>query len=162
MTDSTQLIKTEVEKFIQTTQRVLPEVKKIAIDEAWKLLQVATAAIIQIIEGIGKDLSGPEKKALALSLLNNFYDSVFQIIDIPYLSSSLERYLHKYVKSFLMLLLASTIDSMVTIFRNTGVFLRKETQEPITGPTPVNPPEPSPVLVRPTEQEVNNELHTEL
>jgi len=161
MINSTELIKAEVEKFIQTTKRVFPKVKKIAIDEAWKLLQVATAAIIQIIEGIGNDLSGPEKKALALSLLDDFYENVFEVIDIPYLSSSFEKYLHKYVKSFLMLLLGSTIDSMVTIFRNTGVFLRKEAQL-IVGPEPSDPPKPATVLTRPTEQEVSNELHTEL
>ena len=98
------------------------------MDEAWKLLQLITATIIQIIESIGKDLSGPEKKKMALDLISRFYDSTFIIVDVPYLPNILESYLHKYVKQFLMMLVGSTIDSMVTIFRNTGVFLKKSTE----------------------------------
>lgn len=122
-----QLITSEVEKLTNTMQSLVPSVKKIAIDEAWKLLQIAIAAIIQIIEGISNDLSGPEKKALAMSLINNLYDKVFVVVSIPYFPSVLQNYLHKYVKQFLMVLVGSTIDSMVTIFRNTGVFLQKQT-----------------------------------
>lgn len=126
--NSTELIVEEVDKLTVNTSKLFPGVKKIAVDEAWKLLQLITATIIQIIESIGKDLSGPEKKTLALDLIDKFYDKTFVIIDIPYLPNILESYLHKYVKQFLMMLIGSTIDSMVTIFRNTGVFLRKATE----------------------------------
>jgi hypothetical protein len=128
MKDSEKLIVQEVEKLTVNTKKLLPEVQKIAVDEAWKLLQLITATIIQIIESIGKDLSGPEKKKMALDLINKFYDSTFIIVDIPYVPNILESYLHKYVKQFLMMLVGSTIDSMVTIFRNTGVFLKKSTE----------------------------------
>ena len=128
MKDSEKLIVQEVEKLTVNTKKLLPEVQKIAVDEAWKLLQLITATIIQIIESIGKDLSGPEKKKMALDLISRFYDSTFIIVDVPYLTNILESYLHKYVKQFLMMLVGSTIDSMVTIFRNTGVFLKKSTE----------------------------------
>lgn len=126
MTTSEKLITEEVEKLILNTQKSLSHVKNIAIEEAWKLLQIATATIIQIIESIGQDLSGSDKKALAMNLISNFYDKVFIVIDIPYLPNVLESYIHKYIKQFLMILVGSTIDSMVTIFRNTGVFLKKQ------------------------------------
>lgn len=128
MKDSEKLIVQEVEKLTVNTRKLLPEVQQIAVDEAWKLLQLITATIIQIIESIGKDLSGPEKKKMALDLISRFYDSTFIIVDIPYVPNILESYLHKYVKQFLMMLVGSTIDSMVTIFRNTGVFLKKSTE----------------------------------
>ena len=126
--DSKELITEEVEKLTISTTKLLPEVKRIAIDEAWKLLQLITATIIQIIESIGNDLEGPEKKKLAMNLISNFYDKAFLIVDIPYVPNIIESYLHKYVKQFLMVLVSSTIDSMVTIFRNTGVFLKKSTE----------------------------------
>lgn len=122
---SKDLIKTEVEKLIATTKLKVQEVKRIAVDEAWKILQLATAAIIQIIEAIGNDLAGPDKKALAMELLNKFYDSVFTVVDIPVVPNFLEPMIHKYVKAFLMVLLSATIDALVTTFRNAGVFIKK-------------------------------------
>lgn len=124
-----QLITSEVQKFVTTVESSTASVKKIAIDEVWKLLQISIAAIIQIIEGIGNDLSGPEKKQLAMTLIDGLYDRVFIVIDIPYVPNALESYLHKYLKQFLMILVGSSIDSMVTIFRNTGVFLKKQSTE---------------------------------
>lgn len=122
---STELITTEVQKLIQTVRVSLQDVKKIAVGEAWKVLQVAVATVVQIIEAIGKDLSSPEKKALALSLMSEFYDKVFPIIMLPVVPVILQPTIKKYVKAFLMLLIGSTIDSMVTVFRNTGVFTFK-------------------------------------
>lgn len=125
---STELIKSEVEKLTLTTKERLQEVKRIAVDEAWKILQLATATIVQIIEAIGNDLAGPEKKALAMELLNKFYDSVFIVIDVPMVPPLLESFIHKYVKAFLMILLSASIDALVTTFRNTGVFLKKKVE----------------------------------
>jgi hypothetical protein len=122
---SKELIKTEVEKLIATTKVKVQEVKRIAVDEAWKILQLATATIIQIIESIGNDLAGPDKKALAMELLNKFYDSVFTVVDVPVVPNFLEPMIHKYVKAFLMVLLSATIDALVTTFRNAGVFIKK-------------------------------------
>ena len=68
MITSKDLIKEEVEKLIANTKASLSDVKRIAINEAWKLLQLVIASVIQIIEAIGEDLSSPDKKQLAMSL----------------------------------------------------------------------------------------------
>jgi hypothetical protein len=121
-----ELIKLEVEKLILSTKEKVNEVKRFALGEAWKLLQLATATVVQIIEAIGNDLSGPDKKAIAMELLNSFYDKVFIVIDIPFVPSIVEPIIHKYIKSILMIMVSATIDATVTVFRNTGVFLKKE------------------------------------
>lgn len=122
---SRDLIKAETEKLILKTKESLEEVQRIALAEAWKVLQLAAASIIQVIESIGNDLTSPEKKALAMSLLGDFYDKVFLVIDIPVVPNLIEPVLHKYIKAFLMILLSSTIDALVTTFRQTGVFISK-------------------------------------
>ncbi len=119
------------QKLILSSKNSLSSVKAIAVAEAWKVLQLATASVIQIIEAIGNDLSGPDKKALAMDLLNKFYDSVFVVVDIPVVPNVLEPALHKYIKAFLMILVGASIDALVTTFRNTGVFLKKS-QQPST------------------------------
>jgi len=124
-TTSQELILNEVEKLINRTKESFKDVKTFAIDQAWKLLQLAVASIIQIIEIIGNDLSSPDKKALAINMISKFYDSIFLVIDIPFVPSIIESYIHVYVKQFLMILVSSTIDSMVKIFRETGVFKPK-------------------------------------
>lgn len=123
---SRDLIKLEVEKLTQKLQQSLVEVRRIALAEAWKVLQLATASIIQIIEAIGNDLTSPEKKILAMELLGSFYDKVFVVVDIPFVPNAIEPIIHKYVKTFLMILVSSTIDALVTTFRETGVFIKKE------------------------------------
>lgn len=123
---STELISAEVEKLTETVKTSLEGLKRVALAEAWKVLQIAIATVIQIIEAIGNDLSSPEKKALALKLLSNFYDKVFIVVDIPVVPHILETMIHKHVKAFLMILVSSTIDSMVAVFRNAGVFQPKE------------------------------------
>lgn len=123
---STELISTEVEKLAETVKASLEGLKRVALAEAWKVLQLAVATVIQIIEAIGNDLSSPEKKALALKLLSEFYDKVFTVVDIPVVPNLVEPMIHKYVKAFLMILVSSTIDSMVAVFRNAGVFQPKE------------------------------------
>ena len=120
------LIKVEVEKLTVKTQESLGTVKNVAIAEAWKILQLAVAATVQVIEAIGTDLSSPDKKALAMDLISGFYDKVFLVVDIPVVPNLLEPIIHKYVKAFLMILVSSSIDAMVTTFRNTGVFFNKK------------------------------------
>jgi len=124
---SQELVLLEVEGLIKKTKESFKDVKRFAIDKAWNLLQLATASIIQIIEIIGNDLSSPEKKELAMKAISTFYDSVFLAIDVPFIPPIIERYLHSYIKNFLMILVSSTIDSMVRIFRETGVFRSKLT-----------------------------------
>lgn len=123
---SQDLIRQELEKLVEKTKNSLNEVQKIALAEAWKILQLTTASIIQVIEAIGSDLSSPEKKKLAMELISSFYDKVFVVVDIPVVPNFLEPVLHKYVKAFLMILVSSTIDALVTTFREIGVFIKKE------------------------------------
>jgi hypothetical protein len=123
---SKELIRAEVEKLILSTKERVNEVKRFALGEAWKLLQLTTASIVQIIEAIGNDLSNPDKKALAMDLLNSFYDKVFLVVDVPFVPNLVEPIIHKYIKNILMIMVSATIDATVTIFRNTGVFIKRE------------------------------------
>ena len=86
------------------------------------MLQLATASVVQTIENIAADLSGPDKKTAAMSVLSQFYDSVFVVIDIPFVPTILEPIIHKHVKNLMMILVGSTIDAMVTTFKNIGLF----------------------------------------
>ena len=120
------MISAEVEKLSDTIKTSLEGLKRVALAEAWKVLQIAIATVIQIIEAIGNDLSSPDKKALAMKLLSDLYDKVFTVVDLPFVPNFVEPMIHKYVKQFLMIMVSSTIDSMVSIFRNSGVFQPKE------------------------------------
>jgi hypothetical protein len=126
--NSKELITNEINNLIDNTKKSLESIHRLAIQEAWNILQLATATTIQIIEAIGNDLSSPDKKELAMNLLSGFYDRVFVAVDIPVVPNFMEPLIHKYVKAFLMMLVSATIDSMVTIFRNTGVFLKKKVE----------------------------------
>ena len=117
-----ELVQVKVDLLINQVKLSLKDLKTVAISEAWKILQLAVVEIIQQIEQSGSDLKGKDKKALAMELLSKFYDSVFMIIDIPLVPNLIEPIIHKYVKSLLMILVGSTIDAMVTAFRQMGVF----------------------------------------
>ena len=71
MTTSDQ-VRAEIDKLIEASKKSLGEVKSFAIAEAWKILQLLTAAVIQVIENIATDLGGAEKKKLAMELINSF------------------------------------------------------------------------------------------
>lgn len=116
----------QAEKITLATKLSLQNVKNIALSEAWKLLQIATASIVQIIETVAADLAGKDKKTIALQYLNSFYNDVFVIVDIPFVPNLVEPIIHKYVKQLLMIMVSASIDATVTIFRQTGVFIRKE------------------------------------
>lgn len=83
--------------------------------------------MIQIIENTAKDLAGPDKKAIAIEYISGFYDKVFLVIDVPFVPSMIEPIIHRYIKGLLMIMVGSSIDAMVSIFRQTGVFLQKGT-----------------------------------
>lgn len=120
-------LKPKVEKLIQETKVALKEVKRVAIVQAWKILQLAVAEVIQTIEITANNVSGKDKKAAAMEILSKFYDSVFLIVDVPFVPSIFEPIIHRYVKSFLMILVGATIDAMVTTFKETGVFVDTDT-----------------------------------
>lgn len=123
-----ELVKAEVEKLINNTKESLGIVKKVALAQAWKILQLAVASVVQIIEEIATNLAGPDKKTIAMEALSKFYDSIFVVVDIPFVPNFLEPIIHKYVKSILMIMVSATIDAMVTTFRNTGVFIDSQTK----------------------------------
>jgi|TARA_B100001778_G_scaffold89916_1_gene73296 hypothetical protein len=121
-----ELIRIEVENLIAETKKAVSDVKRFAVSEVWKILQLLTAVVIRLIENFGKDLSSPEKKKLALELIGSFYDQIFIRVDLPWVPSVLEPIIHSHVKSFLMILVSSGIDAMVATFRQIGVFQPKE------------------------------------
>jgi len=116
-------LKLELEKLINQVKVQTQSAKNIALDQAWKILQLVLAQLVQIIEDIGNELSGPDKKAIVLDLLSGFYDRVFLVVDIPFVPNFLEPIIHEHVKALLMLLAGSSIDALVTTFRNVGVFI---------------------------------------
>jgi hypothetical protein len=128
MSNVKEIVALEIEKLISQAKISLNEVKVVALAQAWKILQLAVASTIQIIENTSDDLAGKDKKIIAMDLLSKFYDSVFIIVDIPLVPTLVEPIIHKYVKAFLMILVSSTIDAMVTTFRNTGVFVDPATK----------------------------------
>lgn len=120
-----ELIKKESEDIIIKSKESLTTIKTVTIDEAWKLIQLAIASVVQIIEKIAINLEGKDKKLIALEFINTFYDRVFTIIDIPFVPSFVEPIIHRYVKLLLISMASASIDATVTIFKNTGVFLKK-------------------------------------
>lgn len=125
MSETKDLIRKEVEGLIVETKESFAQVKKFALGEVWRILQLLIAVIIQLIENLGNDLSSPEKKELALELVESFYDKVFTVIDIPMVPSLIEPIIHKHVKALIMLFVGSGIDAMVSTFRQVGVFKPK-------------------------------------
>lgn len=107
---------------IDKVKNTLANSKSIAISTAWGILQIATAEVVQVIEDNNPSLKGSSKKEIALSMISTFYDKVFLVISIPFIPVVLQPIIQKYIKALLMLLVSSTIDSMVEIFRKTGVF----------------------------------------
>ena len=59
---SKELIIKEFDALIENVKTSLEDVKRFAVGEAWKILQVATASLIQTIEKLGADLKSPEKR----------------------------------------------------------------------------------------------------
>jgi hypothetical protein len=118
-------------------KEVLKSAKAVAIPQAWKVLQLATAEVIQSIEGNSPSLKGADKKTLAMTMISNFYDQVFTIINFPFVPQLLQPIIQKYVKQILMLLVSATIDALVTTFRNSGIFVDPSTKvDPVVDNTP--------------------------
>jgi hypothetical protein len=118
-------LKIELAKFVSESKESLKIVENIAAVQAWKILQLAIAISVQFIENIATDLSGPDKKKIAMQALSEFYDKVFTVVKVPFLPSLIEPLMHKYVKAFLMALVGASIDAMVTTFRQVGIFKDK-------------------------------------
>jgi hypothetical protein len=118
-------------------KEILNSAKAVAMPQAWNILQLATAEVIQSIEDNSPSLRGADKKTLAMTMISNFYDQVFTIINFPFVPQILQPIIQKYVKQILMLLVSATIDALVTTFRNSGVFVDPSTKvDPVVDNTP--------------------------
>jgi hypothetical protein len=112
----------KLQELVKSNQENLNNIKNVALDQAWKILQLAVAEIVQTIQVNYPNLAGKDKKSIAMEFLSTFYDSVFIIVNVPFVPSFLQPIIRKYIKILLMSLVSSTIDATVTIFKNTGVF----------------------------------------
>ena len=107
---------------VTKAKQVLDAAKAVAMPQAWKILQLATAEVIQSIENNSPTLKGADKKTLAMTMISNFYDQVFTVVNFPFVPKLLQPIIQKYVKQILMLLVSASIDALVTTFRNAGIF----------------------------------------
>ncbi len=121
-TMSIDLLKSNMEKFVNQVKESLGQAKIVAVNQAWKILQLAVAETVQVLEENYNTLSGSDKKLFAMTYLSNFYDNVFNVVVIPGVPSFLQPVIKKYIKLFLMTLVSSSIDAMVTTFRQIGLF----------------------------------------
>lgn len=118
-------LKIDLDQFVSQIKFSLGEAKSVALAQAWKILQLAVAETVQALEKNFGSLNGPDKKTIAMEYLSNFYDNVFIVIDIPIIPKFIQPIFHKYIKMFLMALVGSSIDAMVTTFRQVGIFKSK-------------------------------------
>jgi len=108
---------------IVKAKEILKNAKAVAMPQAWNILQLATAEVIQTVENNNPSLKGVDKKTLAMGMISKFYDQVFTIINFPFVPQVFQPIIQKYVKQILMLLVSATIDALVTTFRNSGIFV---------------------------------------
>jgi hypothetical protein len=134
---SIDILKSNMERFVSQVQESLGQAKTVAVNQAWKILQLAVAETVQVLEQNYNTLSGPDKKTVAMAYLSNFYDTVFTVVVIPGVPAFLQTVIKKYIKLFLMTLVSSSIDAMVTTFRQIGLFkLQKEVSSQSIKPKP--------------------------
>jgi hypothetical protein len=126
----------KLEQLINKVKSSLSKNKSVAVNQAWGILQLAIADTVQVIEDNNPSLKGSNKKEIALGMISNFYDKVFLVVSIPFVPVMFQPIIQKYIKALLMLLVSSTIDSMVEIFRSTGVFDDPNTVDPSVDNTP--------------------------
>jgi hypothetical protein len=112
-----------IKVLVDKAKSVLQSVKEVAMPQAWNILQLATVDVIQSIENNSPTLKGADKKTLAMTMISNFYDQVFTLVNFPFVPKILQPIIQKYVKQLLMLLVSSSIDALVITFRNNGIFI---------------------------------------
>jgi hypothetical protein len=127
----------DLSNLVVKAKEILKNAKAVAMPQAWKVLQLATAEVIQSVEDNNPSLKGADKKTLAMGMISKFYDQVFTIINFPFVPQLLQPIIQKYVKQILMLLVSATIDALVTTFRNSGIFVDPSTKiDPVVDNTP--------------------------
>lgn len=112
-----------IQSLVDKAKALLQSIKKVAMPQAWNILQLATVDVIQSIENNSPTLKGADKKTLAMTMISNFYDQVFTVVNFPFVPKLLQPIIQKYVKQILMLLVSSSIDVLVITFRNNGIFV---------------------------------------
>lgn len=122
----TNLSVNNIQTLVDWAKNTLKASAVIAMPQAWNILQLATTEVIQNIEDNNPTLKGADKKVLAMTMISNFYDQVFTVINFPFVPALLQPIIQKYVKQLLMLLVSASIDALVTTFRNNGIFKKSE------------------------------------
>ena len=119
---SNQMVQPQINNIVDSAKTILKQAQSVAVPQAWNLLQLAIAEIIQQIQVTHPELKGSNKKEIAMNAVSSFYDRVFLIVEFPFLPQFLQPIIQRYVKQLLMVLVGASIDAMVTTFKNTGVF----------------------------------------
>jgi hypothetical protein len=119
---SNQTVSLQINNIVEQAKAILKTAKSVAAPQAWNLLQLAIADVIQQIQIIHPELKGSDKKEIAMNAVSRFYDQVFLVVEFPFVPQLLQPIIQRYVKQLLMILVGASIDAMVTTFRNTGVF----------------------------------------
>jgi|SRR6056300_674733 hypothetical protein len=125
---SRDIVRDELNSLTSAAQQTFSQIQSFAIAETWKILQLLVASTVRIIENVATDLAGSEKKELAMEVIENFYDTIFTHIDLPFLPSAIESVLHQYIKKILMILVDSAIDAMVATLKDVGVFTKESVE----------------------------------
>lgn len=126
-TNTTVLSVNNIQVLVDQAKLILQNSSNVAIPQAWNVLQLAVADIIQNIEANNPSLKGADKKTLAMAMISNFYDKVFTVINFPFVPTFLQPIIQKSVKQLLMILVSASIDALVTTFRKNGVFVDSST-----------------------------------
>lgn len=117
----------ELQKVSIQARESLAEVRRVALNEAWKTLNKLTNSCVYVMQVFGKDVAKTERKELVLKIVSDFYDGVFKVVDVPFVPQILESVLHSYIKKIVMIFVAASIDAAVDTFKDLGVFSKDGT-----------------------------------
>lgn len=119
---SNQMVQLQINNIVESAKTILKQAQSVAVPQAWNVLQLAVADIVQQIQLTHPELKGSNKKEIAMNAVSSFYDRVFLVVEFPFLPQFLQPIIQRYVKQLLMILVGASIDAMVTTFKNTGIF----------------------------------------
>ena len=117
-----QIVLLQINNIVDSAKVILKQAQSVAVPQAWNVLQLAVADVVQQIQLTHPELKGSNKKEIAMNAVSSFYDQVFLVVEFPFLPQFLQPIIQRYVKQLLMILVGASIDAMVTTFKNTGVF----------------------------------------
>ena len=123
-----EILQNKFNTLVTNAKQSLGDAQSVALPQAWKILQLMVAEIIIAIESQFTSVAGKDKKTIAMDCVSQFYDTVFVTVTVPFIPLFLQPIIYKYVKALVMLLISSTIDALVTTFRNTGIFINPISQ----------------------------------